>query len=107
MENIVESNFCIKRFTSSKDKDFVKALMLYNDTIPVDTKTSSNEISKIYWEFDGDLMSRFSIGDSVSFKTEVISIDSDLNLETLDILGYQAEVAPNIDSHLLSHLQKN
>ena len=44
MDNIVESNFCIKRFTSSKDKDFVKALMLYNDTIPVDTKTSSNEI---------------------------------------------------------------
>jgi hypothetical protein len=68
-------------------------------------KTSSNEISKIYWEFNGDLMSRFSIGDSVSFKTEVISINKDLNLETLDILGYQAEVAPNIDSFLLSHLQ--
>ncbi len=44
MDNSVESNFCIKRFSSSKDKDFVKALMLYNDTVPVDTKTSSNEI---------------------------------------------------------------
>lgn len=70
-------------------------------------KTNLNEVSKIYWEFAGDLMSQFSIGDSVSFKTDVISINSDLNLETLDILGYQAEVAPNIDSYLLSHLQKN
>ncbi|GEN85152.1 hypothetical protein SLU01_34640 [Sporosarcina luteola] len=69
-------------------------------------KRDSNKISKIYWEFAGDLMSQFSIGDSVSFKTEVIPINRDLNLETLDILGYQAEVAPNIDSYLLSHLQK-
>lgn len=38
------TSFYVKRFTSSKDKDFVKALMLYNGTIPVDTKTSSNEI---------------------------------------------------------------
>lgn len=44
MENTVGATFYVKRFTSAKDKDFVKALMLYNDTIPVDTKTSSNEI---------------------------------------------------------------
>ena len=44
MDNIVGASFCVKRFTSSKDKDFIKALILYNDTIPVDTKTSSNEI---------------------------------------------------------------
>lgn len=44
MENNIETYFKIKRFTTSKDKDFVKALMLYNDTIPVDIKTSSNEI---------------------------------------------------------------
>lgn len=44
MENTVGATFYVKHFTSSKDKDFVKALMLYNDTIPVDTKTSSNEI---------------------------------------------------------------
>ncbi len=44
MENAVGATFSVKRFTSSKDKDFIKALMLYNDTIPVDTKTSSNEI---------------------------------------------------------------
>lgn len=37
-------SFSIKRFLSSKDKDFTKALKIYNDTIPVDTKTSSNEI---------------------------------------------------------------
>lgn len=44
MENTVGATFYVKRFTSSKDKDFAKALILYNDTIPVDTKTSSNEI---------------------------------------------------------------
>lgn len=44
MENNVFTSFNIKRFLTSKDKDFVKALMLYNNTIPVDTKTSSNEI---------------------------------------------------------------
>ena len=44
MENNVGVRFSVKRFTSSKDKDFVKAIMIYNDTIPIDTKTSSNEI---------------------------------------------------------------
>ncbi len=44
METIVGANFYIRRFTSSKDKDFTKALMIYNDIIPVDTKTSSNDI---------------------------------------------------------------
>ncbi|PYG88877.1 hypothetical protein LY28_01241 [Ruminiclostridium sufflavum DSM 19573] len=44
MENTVNMEYSIKRFQSSKDKDFIKALMIYNSTIPVDTKTSSNEI---------------------------------------------------------------
>lgn len=44
METSIGINFAVKRFTSSKDKDFVKALMIYNDTIPVDTKTSTSEI---------------------------------------------------------------
>lgn len=44
MNNNVYTSFNVKRFLSSKDKDFIKALMLYNDIIPVDTKTSSNEI---------------------------------------------------------------
>lgn len=70
-------------------------------------KTDPNENYKIYWEFAGDLTSQFTVGDSVSFKTEVVPINKDLNIETLDILGYQAEVAPNIDSYLLSHLKKD
>ncbi len=37
-------SFALKRFESSKDKDFNCALMIYNDTIPVDTKTRTNEI---------------------------------------------------------------
>lgn len=70
-------------------------------------KANSNEKSKIYWEFSGKLQDQYSIGDSVSFKTKVISINNDLNLETLDILGYQAEVAPKIDSFLLKHQKNN
>jgi hypothetical protein len=45
MEDIQKINFSLKHFESSKDKDFDKALMIYNDTIPVDTKTSTNEIT--------------------------------------------------------------
>lgn len=44
MENTKEINYSIKRFENSKDKDFTKALKIYNDSIPVDTKTSTNEI---------------------------------------------------------------
>ena len=44
MEDMIEIEFSIKRFSSSKDKDFAKALIIYNDTIPVDTKTSASEI---------------------------------------------------------------
>jgi hypothetical protein len=43
--NMVQSTFKIKRFTSSADKEFVKALKIYNDTIPAETKTSTNEIT--------------------------------------------------------------
>ena len=43
--NIVQSAFKIKRFTSSTDKEFIQALKIYNDTIPAETKTSTNEIT--------------------------------------------------------------
>ena len=45
MEDMQKINFSLKHFESSKDKDFDKALMIYNDKIPVDTKTSTNEIT--------------------------------------------------------------
>ena len=44
MYEMQKINFGLKRFDSSKDKDFNNALMIYNDTIPVDTKTRTNEI---------------------------------------------------------------
>lgn len=44
METSIGINFSVKRFSSSKDRDFLKALMIYNDTIPADTKTSTSEI---------------------------------------------------------------
>lgn len=44
MNEIIDMNFSIRRFVSSKDKDFVKALMIYNEIIPADTKTNSREI---------------------------------------------------------------
>lgn len=43
VENL-ESTYKIKRFMSSTDRDFIKALKIYNATIPVETKTSTNEI---------------------------------------------------------------
>lgn len=41
----LNSSFKIKRFQSSDDRDFIKALKIYNDTIPVETKTDTNEIT--------------------------------------------------------------
>lgn len=43
--NVLYSNFKLKRFQSSDERDFVKALKIYNDTIPVETKTDTNEIT--------------------------------------------------------------
>ena len=34
-----------KSFYSSEERDFYKSLKIYNDTIPVETKTSTNEIT--------------------------------------------------------------
>lgn len=39
------SSFKIKRIQSSTERDFVKALKIYNDTIPVEIKTDTNEIT--------------------------------------------------------------
>ena len=44
MDEIQKINFSLKRFESSKDKDFDKAIMIYNEIIPADTKTRTNEI---------------------------------------------------------------
>lgn len=45
MGRLINSCFSVKKFENSNDKDFYKALKIYNDTISVDTKTSSNEIT--------------------------------------------------------------
>lgn len=44
MESSIGIDFSVRRFLFSRDKDFLKALMIYNDTIPAETKTSTNEI---------------------------------------------------------------
>jgi len=44
MYEMLKINFGLKRFESSKDKDFNNALMIYNDTTPFDIKTRTNEI---------------------------------------------------------------
>lgn len=43
--SILQNNYKIKHFTSSNDKDFIKALKIYNDIVPAETKTSTNEIT--------------------------------------------------------------
>lgn len=44
MDSLQKITFELKHFASSKDKDFSKALRIYNDTIPVDTKTSTSDL---------------------------------------------------------------
>lgn len=43
--SVYQSIYRIKRFTSSKDRDFIKALKIYNDSIAVHSKTDTNEIT--------------------------------------------------------------
>lgn len=43
--NTLRSSFRIKRFQSSEDRDFIKALKIYNELVPVETKTATNEIT--------------------------------------------------------------
>ena len=45
MTEIAQASYKIKRFTSPTERDFLAALKIYNETIPVETKTSTNEIS--------------------------------------------------------------
>ena len=44
VENVQKISYTVKHFENSRDKDFIKALKIYNDSISVDTKTSTNEI---------------------------------------------------------------
>ena len=44
MDNFRKITYAVRRFENSKDKDFMKALKIYNDSISIDTKTSTNEI---------------------------------------------------------------
>ena len=44
MIEIAKASYKVKRFISATDKDFLAALRIYNETIPVETKTDINEI---------------------------------------------------------------
>lgn len=41
----LQNYYRIKLFSSSNDKDYIKALKIYNDIVPAETKTSTNEIT--------------------------------------------------------------
>ena len=42
---LLTSSFKIKRISSSGERDFINALKIYNNTIPVEIKTDTNEIT--------------------------------------------------------------
>lgn len=43
--SLLHNTYGIKLFSSSNDKEFIKALKIYNDIVPAETKTSTNEIT--------------------------------------------------------------
>lgn len=47
MTNQLEHKFSIKRVGKTSDEDYIKALLIYNDTTPFEIKTPTNEIT--YW----------------------------------------------------------
>jgi len=66
----LQSMYKIKLFTSSSDKDFIKALKIYNDTIPAETKTSTNEITTYVDKKSDDNRDMYFFG--LYFNDEVI-----------------------------------
>jgi hypothetical protein len=47
LSELYENKFALKLVTSTDDKDYLKALSIYNRTTPIDIKTDSNQIT--YW----------------------------------------------------------
>ena len=45
MSDQLENKFSIRRIMKTSDEDYIKALIIYNETTPNDIKTSTNEIS--------------------------------------------------------------
>lgn len=66
----LQSMYKIKLFSSSSDKDFIKALKIYNDTIPAETKTSTNEITTYVDKKSDDNRDMYFFG--LYFNDEVI-----------------------------------
>lgn len=66
----LQSMYKIKLFASSSDKDFIKALKIYNDTIPAETKTSTNEITTYVDKKSDDNRDMYFFG--LYFNDEVI-----------------------------------
>lgn len=66
----LQSMYKIKPFSSSSDKDFIKALKIYNDTIPAETKTSTNEITTYVDKKSDDNRDMYFFG--LYFNDEVI-----------------------------------
>jgi len=55
----LENKFTIRRIQKSSDEDYVTALRIYNETTPVDIKTSTNEIT--YWLDKKEINSSFEL----------------------------------------------
>lgn len=66
----LQSIYKIKLFGSSSDKDFIKALKIYNDIIPAETKTSTNEITTYVDKKSDDNRDMYFFG--LYFNDEVI-----------------------------------
>lgn len=66
----LQNMYKIKHFTSSSDKDFIKALKIYNDSIPAETKTSTNEITSYVDKKSDDNRDMYFFG--LYFNDEVI-----------------------------------
>lgn len=76
----IQSGFKIKLFSSSKDKDYIKALKIYNDIVPAETKTSTNEITTYVDKKRDDKREMFFFG--LYFNDDVIGYIESAYLNT-------------------------
>lgn len=80
----LQNYYRIKLFSSSNDKDYIKALKIYNDIVPAETKTSTNEITTYVDKKRDDKREMFFFG--LYFNDDVIGYVESAYLSTTKTL---------------------
>jgi hypothetical protein len=95
MEDHFEHKFAIRRITKETDSDYIQALRIYNDIIPVETRTNTNEIT--HWLKKDDV--------NTLFKTMLFILYLDNKVVGFSMMSYLAANKIIVIEYLALELQ--